>query len=145
MSHSFVHVYIHVIFATKDRRPWLTEDVRVRLIPYLGGIARQKKVATIAIGAVEDHVHVLLKLHSAVSIAKLIGDMKSYSSAFAKSIGVADFAWQEGYGAFSCSKNHVLTVKRYVENQEEHHRTHSFDDEMARLANIWGFDWSSGG
>jgi REP element-mobilizing transposase RayT len=141
MAHSYVEVYLHIVFSTKVRTPWITPDIEHRLYPYMAGIAAKKKVPTFQINGTTDHVHLLQKLHPSVSIAKLVGDMKALSTAFVKKLGVSDFSWQQGYGAFSCSVTHVDRVKRYIRRQKEHHHALSFDEEMAHYAEVWGFRW----
>jgi len=141
MAHSICEVYLHVVFSTKNRMPWILPEIEDRVFPYLGGVARRKKVVTLSINGTKDHVHLLQKLHACVSIAKLVGDMKSYSSTFIKKLGILEFCWQEGYGVFSISKSHINSVTRYTERQKEHHRKTTFDDEMKRFAEVWGFEW----
>ena len=141
MSHSLVEVYLHIVFATKHRAPLLTPDIEARLFPYLAGIARRKKVGTLRINGTEDHIHLLQKLHPSVTIARLVGDMKAYGTAFIKNLGVSEFAWQRGYGAFSCSRDHLDVVSRYIERQKEHHRFQSFANEMRSHGARWGLRW----
>lgn len=143
MSHSHVAVYLHIVFATKNRTPWLGSTIEEDLFPYLATIARGMRVDTLCINGVEDHVHLLQKLHPQATIAKLVGDMKSHSTAFLKRKGLKDFAWQQGYGAFSCSVNQVGRVKTYIQNQKQHHQHQTFDQEMTHFGNQWGFHWQA--
>lgn len=78
--HSFVSCLMHVVFSTKERRPWITSEIQDRLWPYLGGIARENKMKALKVGGVEDHVHILLSLPSTLDIAKAVQLLKGNSS-----------------------------------------------------------------
>ena len=123
---------MHCVFATKDRRPLIKADLEQRLWPYLGGIAREVKISALAIGGVEDHVHLLLSIPSTLSAAKSIQLLKGNSSKWIhdtfKEHG--DFEWQEGYGAFSIGISGVEDTKRYIANQATHHRKLTFQQEV---------------
>ena len=141
MGHSMVQVYLHVVFTTKNRDSLMTPELEERLFPYIHGIGRKQKTPVLAINGDRDHVHILLKIPSTITIAKAVGAIKASSSGKAKELGVPLFDWQDGYGAFSCSKNHVEPVISYIQRQKEHHRTLTYDEEMARYAAIWELDW----
>jgi REP-associated tyrosine transposase len=133
--HSFASCLVHCVWSTKNREPYLTPDLRERLWPYLGGIARQNQMKALAIGGASDHVHMLLSLPATLSVAKAMQLLKGNSSkwireAFPK---VHSFAWQEGYGAFSVGVSGVDRTVAYVRNQAEHHRTRSFRQEYAAM------------
>ena len=102
--HSFVSCLMHCVFSTKERRNLITPQLQERLYPYLGGIARENKMKALAIGGVEDHVHVLLSLPSTLSIAKAVQLLKGNSSKWIHQTSANQrlFEWQVGYGAFSC-------------------------------------------
>src|SRR5438874_10444038 len=78
--HSFVSCLMHCVWSTKERRRLITPELQERLYPYLGGIARDNKMKALAIGGVEDHVHMLLSVPSTLSIAKAIQLIKGNSS-----------------------------------------------------------------
>ncbi len=143
MSHSIVKVYVHVVFSTKRRIPLLSPELEEDLFPYMVGVARKMKTHVLAINGTPDHVHLLLKMPATEPLARVVGAIKANSSGKAKALGESRFDWQDGYGAFSCSIGHVDKVIGYIQNQKEHHRTHSFDDEMERYASIWDFTWIS--
>jgi REP element-mobilizing transposase RayT len=123
---------MHVVFSTKERRPWITPDIQDRLWPYLGGIARENKMKALKVGGVEDHVHVLLSLPSTLDIAKAVQLLKGNSSKWIHETlpKLKTFEWQEGYGAFSIGVSGVEDTIKYIENQAEHHRKQSFKDEL---------------
>jgi REP element-mobilizing transposase RayT len=123
---------MHVVFSTKERRPWITSDIQDRLWPYLGGIARENKMKALKVGGVEDHVHILLSLPSTLDIAKAVQLLKGNSSKWIHETfpKLKTFEWQEGYGAFSISVSGIEDTIKYIENQAEHHRKQSFKDEL---------------
>ena len=130
--HSFVSCLMHVVFSTKERRPWMTSEIQERLWPYLGGIARENKMKALKVGGVEDHVHILLSLPSTLEIAKAVQLLKGNSSKWIHETfpKLKTFEWQEGYGAFSIGVSGVDDTIKYIENQAEHHRRQSFKDEL---------------
>ena len=130
--HSFVSCLMHVVFSTKERRPWMTSEIQERLWPYLGGIARENKMKALKVGGVEDHVHILLSLPSTLEIAKAVQLLKGNSSKWIHETfpKLKTFEWQEGYGAFSIGVSGIEDTIKYIENQAEHHRKQSFKNEL---------------
>ncbi|MEY2507065.1 MAG: REP-associated tyrosine transposase [Verrucomicrobiota bacterium] len=130
--HSFTSSLHHCVFATKGREPWLTPDVRERLWPYLGGIARANDMKTLAIGGVADHVHLLLSLSATMSVSKAIQLLEGNSSKWIHEMfpRLRNFAWQEGYGAFSIGVSGIEETRLYISNQEEHHRSRTYREEV---------------
>jgi REP element-mobilizing transposase RayT len=143
MGHSFTSSLYHCAFSTKERRPCIGADLRSRLWPYLGGIARENGMKTLAIGGVEDHVHLLLSLPSTMPIAKAIQLVKGGSSLWIHKTfpGQSGFAWQEGYGAFSLGISQIEATKSYIESQEEHHRKISFQEEFLAFLKKHNLDY----
>jgi putative transposase len=135
--HSFVSSLHHCVFATKGREPWLTPDIRERLWPYLGGIARENDMKTLAIGGVADHVHLLLSLSATMSLSKAMQLLKGNSSKWLHETfpRLRSFAWQEGYGAFSIGVSGIEETRLYIDNQEEHHRTRTYLEEVIMFLN----------
>jgi REP element-mobilizing transposase RayT len=103
-----------------------------KLWAYMAGIARNHDFLVLANGGIEDHVHLLIQLPPVLSLAKAVSLLKSNSSSWMSEHGMS-FAWQEGYGAFSVSASNMATVKRYIANQEKHHRRRTFEDEFIAL------------
>ena len=137
MSSTHHGILIHVVFSTKQRFKLLHKDWRDDLFAYMGGIATEHKSKLLRSGGVEDHVHLLMKIHPKFAISDTIKLIKGNSSRWIndnKKIA-ARFEWQRGYGAFSVSESMSNTVKRYIENQEEHHRRQSFKDEYITFLN----------
>jgi putative transposase len=131
MANTFCSLNIHCIFSTKSRVPLLKPEIRERLWPFLGGIAKQNGIKPRCIGGVADHVHLLLSLPTTVPIAKAIQLTKGGSSAWIHQTyrEMRTFSWQQGYGAFSVSISQLPETIDYIRNQAEHHRTRSFQEE----------------
>jgi REP element-mobilizing transposase RayT len=130
--HSFSSSLYHCVFATKAREPLLTPEIRERLWPYLGGIARENGMKAIAIGGVADHVHLLLSLPATMSLSKAMQLLKGNSSKWIHETfpALRWFGWQEGYGAFSIGISGIEETCAYVRRQEEHHRTRTYREEF---------------
>lgn len=135
MAHSYVSLKVHYIFSTKNRQKIITPELEQRLWPYMGGIARENKMIALAVGGIEDHVHLLLALPSTLSVAKAIQLVKGGSSKWASETFPShrDFEWQEGYGAFSISMSHIDDTIAYINNQKEHHRQQTFEEEYLAI------------
>ncbi|MGA2684651.1 MAG: IS200/IS605 family transposase [Verrucomicrobiota bacterium] len=142
--HSFNSCRMHCVFSTKERRPWLDSNIRERLWPYLGGIARENDMKALAIGGVADHVHVLLSLPPTLSVSKAMQLLKGNSSKWLREtfpeLLREDFAWQEGFGAFSIGVSGGQETVRYIQTQEEHHRQRSFREELEMFLQKHGYD-----
>src|SRR5262245_7626126 len=125
MPQSLAQVYLHIVFSTKNREPFLKDaSLRAETHAYLGGICRNLESASLIVGGVEDHVHILCRLSRHHAIALLVRELKRDSSKWLKGKGSAlrSFYWQVGYGAFSISPSHVDPLVKYIANQEEHHK-----------------------
>ncbi len=143
MPNSLVKNYIHIIFSTKYRDRLIVPPLEKELYQYLGGICNEMGCQTIKVGGYVDHVHVLCKLSQNVALRDLLEEMKAHSSRWAKTKGsqFRNFYWQDGYGAFSVSPNQVDRVIRYIENQHEHHRKKSFEEEYRDFHSEHGIDF----
>lgn len=134
MSQSLAKNLLHLVYATKNRNPWISADVRVRLYAYQAGIFKEWESPAIIIGGVEDHVHALFALSKNHPLMKIVEEVKKGSSKWMKKeTGNLEFCWQNGYAAFSVSESNGGQVKTYIANQEEHHRKMTFQDELRLL------------
>ena len=125
---------IHLVFSTKDREPFIKSGIPDRLHGYIVGILGQMKCPSIQTGGVADHIHILFVLGRPTTQAEVVEEVKKSSSKWMKTEGgVPNFSWQNGYGAFSVSESHREKVVCYIKNQEEHHRTITFQDEYRKL------------
>ncbi|GAA5481700.1 IS200/IS605 family transposase [Haloferula sargassicola] len=135
MAQSLSQILLHVIFSTKERRPFLSSTIRPQVHAYLAATARQLGAECYRAGGIEDHVHLAVRLPRTLSVSKLVEQVKSSSSKWIKTLGPTweTFAWQAGYGAFSISRTHLSQLVDYIGGQEEHHRKMSFQDEYRAL------------
>ena len=131
MSSSFTHLLIHIIFSTKHRQPSLAKPLRDRLHAYMGGIVLHERGSVLAIGGVEDHVHLLIRLRPDQCVSDLVRLIKCNSARWANQLPEEPngLVWQAGYSAFSVSLSQANRLVRYIQEQEEHHRHVSFREE----------------
>ena len=126
---------VHLIYSTKNRQPMLTPAIRPKLFAYQAGIMQEWGSPAIVLGGVADHVHMLFVLSKNLALCKVVEQVKKGSSKWIKTQGDAAFSWQNGYGAFSVSQSQVTHVKRYIEQQEAHHQTVTYQDEFRAFLN----------
>ncbi len=131
MANTYTSLHYHVVFSTKNRQPFLIEAVRERLFAYLGGIARQNGITALEVGGAPDHVHLLLSVPASLAVSKAVQLMKGGSSHWLKETfpDMINFAWQDGYAAFTVSQSQLNDVQGYIRSQPEHHRTKTFAEE----------------
>jgi len=143
MSQSLVQLYTHLIFSTKHREPFLDASVHEDLRGYLGGILRNLESPSLMIGCVADHVHILYSQSRKIALMDLVEEVKKSSSKWLKTKGprYRRFYWQSGYGAFSVSPSRLGAVKRYIQNQGNHHRKVSFQDEFRRFLKEYAIEY----
>lgn len=123
MSHSFNNIWVHLVFTTKHREPFITSDIEDRLFRYLRDQLIEMGCYVEAINGVPDHIHILIKLSPTKSISEVTKQLKGSSSFWIndKKLTKLKFGWQTGYGSFSVSKFYVEKIKNYIQNQKEHH------------------------
>ncbi len=134
MPQSLSVVYIHLVFSTKERRPFLRDPkLRQSVHAYLGEVSKRLDCAPIVVGGVEDHVHLLARFGRTITQAQWVKELKRVSNEWIQNQGIADFQWQSGYAAFSVSQSNLDDVKDYIVRQEEHHQKRNFQDELRAL------------
>ena len=143
MANSFIFMNIHYVFSTKNREKLIEKELQQRLWPYMGGIAKQNNMVAYAIGGTEDHIHILLSLPATISSSRAIQLIKSGSSKWIHETfpDKSDFAWQTGYAAFSVGKSTTEKVVQYIQNQEEHHKMVTFQQEYLSFLNSSGINY----
>jgi putative transposase len=129
MAHTYPNVIVHLVFSTKERRNTIPNELQENLGRYFVGIGKGHDIPVLCAGGTANHAHLLIALPATVPLAKAVQVLKANSSRWLGEHGF-EFAWQEGYGAFSVSASNVAAVKRYIEHQAEHHSKHSFEDEF---------------
>jgi len=130
MGQSLSQLYVHLVFGTKGRYPFIKEEVEAALHAYMAGIFKNLESPAIKINSVPDHIHILFRLSKNHALAKVVENVKKDSSKWMKGNGVKGFSWQIGYGAFSVSASKVDVVTKYILNQKEHHKKQSFREEV---------------
>ena len=144
MAQSLTQIYLHLIFSTKNRTPFLKDKAtRDRVHAYLAGTCRNLGSPSLIVGGVEDHVHILCRFSKDLTVAQLIRKLKRESSKWIKALSaeLKGFYWQQGYGAFSVSPSRVRLLKQYIAGQEDHHRRETFPDELRRLLAKYGVEY----
>lgn len=134
MAHTYTSNFIHCIFSTKERLPIIPSDRLSALCAYFSGIAKGEGLELLRVGGTANHVHLLFSLPANIALATAVQKLKGSSSHW---MGQG-FTWQQGYGAFSVSTSQLSVVKAYIDQQEEHHRRQSFEEEFTSLLRSCG-------
>jgi REP element-mobilizing transposase RayT len=137
MPQSLAFNYSHIVFSTKNRFPFIDENIETPLFQYIAAICNNMGAQCIRVGGFRDHIHLLCVLSRTVPLSKFIEEIKVHSSKWIKTQGKAygNFYWQRGYYSFSINPSQVEIVKKYIENQQEHHRKKTFQKECVAFFN----------
>jgi putative transposase len=144
MSHSFTKIDIHGIFSTKNREGLISPKLEPLLYKKIREIfTRDLNCILHTINGIDDHIHVLFALNPSVSVSDVFKSIKGSSSHFVnqEDIIARKFAWQTGYAAFSVSPSQFQKAFKYIENQKQHHKTKTFNQELAALCKSHGVEW----
>jgi putative transposase len=141
MGQSLSKVYIHIVFSTKNQKPFIKEEFREGLQAYIVGILSGLGSFTHGLYANPEHIHILATLSWILTQAVLVQKVKTSSAKWMKNSGVKDFGWQDGYAVFSVSASKVDVVKKYILNQEEHHKKVDFKEELKRFFKEYRIDF----
>ena len=144
MAQSLAKIYVHIVFSTKNRFPFLSDlDIRQEMHAYVGGTFNELECPVITVGGSADHIHVLSILSKNHPVSDVIGKAKRSSSKWIKTKGrgLEKFAWQNGYGVFSVSQSNVDRVRSYIQRQQEHHRRKTFQDEFREFLKAYRLEY----
>jgi len=141
MPSTYLSLHYHLVFSTKNREPTIRDAWRERLHEYLGGIIRGLGGFPEGVGGTADHVHLLIGLKATHCLADVVRELKKASSAWVHEEIGENFAWQEGYSAFTVSATARVAVKKYIANQEEHHRVKSYREELTEMLGKAGVEY----
>ena len=143
MPQSLSKVYVFITFTTKGRKHIIDASIEGRLHEYLGGICKNLECFQVQVGGFTNHIHVLCTLSKKISQMKLMEELKKQSSKWIKTLGsqYSNFYWQEGYGIFSVNPTEIDTVARYIQNQKEHHRKRTFEEEFRAFLKKYNVDY----
>ena len=137
MAQSYTNLVYHIVFSTKDRKPIITDENKTQLYEYIGGTIRGLGGKSLGVGGMLDHVHILAKLRPDKSVSDIMRELKANSSGWMKRAfpNSKNFSWQNGYGAFTVSASQIKAVKKYIANQEEHHKKNNYGyrDEFIKI------------
>jgi len=142
MASTYLSLHYHLVFSTKNREPSIAAKWQARLHEYLGGTISGLGGFPQGVGGVADHVHLLVGLKATHRLADVLRELKKAASAWVHDeIGLRSFAWQEGYAAFTVSATARPAVQKYIANQEEHHQTKSFREELIEMLEKAGIEY----
>ncbi len=143
MANTYSSLHYHVIFSTKNRERWIAQDIEDRIWRFIGGIARNHKMIALQVGGIEDHVHALVTAPPTIAPCEIAQLLKGPSSKWIheKFAELKNFAWQDGYGAFTVSKSNIPEVIKYIQTQREHHRKKTFQEEYLEFLKTNGIEY----
>jgi len=141
MPHSFNKIWIHAIWATKERIPLIDFSIENKLYQYISEQLRELGCPVRIINGMPDHIHCLFLLNPQKSISEVIKQIKGSSSYYMNQNDIIPekFGWQTGYAAYSVSESGVDKVFEYIKNQKQHHSKKSFQDEYDEFLKLYGF------
>jgi putative transposase len=142
MPHTYASIRVHVIFSTNERRRLIKPELQRRLWGYLGHTANNLNIPVLAIGGVEDHAHLGLCVPPNLKLAEIVQKLKANSSRWMNTEHVRGFEWQLGYAAFSVSISHTNALIKYINQQPEHHKRISLDEELEKILRKHGLSLS---
>ncbi len=145
MANTYTQIYIHFVFATERRMRFLTPEIRQETYSYLAGCIKDLKGFVQCIGGMDDHIHILVGMPPTLSVSEFAQKVKANSSRFINEKGwvLGKFKWQEGFGAFSVSQSGLENTREYIQNQENHHRKHTFSNEYIALLTRYEIKYDS--
>ena len=143
MANTYTSLHYHVIFSTKNRKPWLVPDIEQRVWAYVGGIARAHQMIALQVGGIEDHIHALVTAPATLAPSQIAQFLKGDSSRWIHDEfpTLRNFGWQDGYGAFTASKSNLPAIVLYIETQREHHRKRTFQEEYLEFLRQHGIQY----
>lgn len=145
MANTYSQLYIQIVFAVKGRQNLISENKKDEIYKYITGIITNQKQKLIAINGMPDHIHILVGIKPDISLSNLVRDIKSSSSKFIneKKWINGKFEWQTGFGAFSYGHSQLANVIKYIENQEDHHKTKTFNEEYIAFLKLFNIDFKN--
>jgi REP element-mobilizing transposase RayT len=143
MAGTYTQLFYHLVFSTKNRQPFINEPIERDLHKYIAGVFRNLDANSIEINGMPDHIHILALLPPKIAVSDALRDVKANSSRWIhdNQRDLADFAWQDGFAAFTVSKSQVESVRRCIREQKSHHRTSDFKSELIALLDRHGVEY----
>jgi len=145
MANTYSQLYIQIVFAVKGRQNLISPNKKDEIYKYISGIIANQKQKLIAINGMPDHIHILVGIKPHVSLSDLVRVIKTNSSKFINEQRWINgkFEWQTGFGAFSYGHSQLTNVIKYIENQEEHHKTKTFREEYIAFLKLFNIDFKN--
>lgn len=143
MAQSLSKLYVHIVFHIKNSSIAIRNEDKRRLYAYVGSVIKSNQSIPVAINGTHDHIHILCVMSKNIALAKLVEEIKRHSSRWIKTLDkyYTDFAWQGGYGGFSVSSSIHDRTKRYIDNQEAHHKKMTFQEEYLMFLKEYGVEY----
>ena len=143
MANTYTQLYTHIVFHTKSTGIIMREEDLERIFQFIGGIIREEGAIPLAVGGVEDHIHILTTLPKTLALMDFVRAIKAKSSKWLKTVSsyYESFQWQEGYGAFSVSPSLMERTTKYILTQAERHKTKTYREEYAETLKVYGIDY----
>ena len=143
MANNYTSLHYHVLFSTKNRHPWIVPELENRVWSFIGGIAGRHKMTALQVGGVEDHIHALVTAPPTIAPCQIAQFLKGGSSEWIHQEFplLKKFGWQDGYAALTVSKSNIPTVIKYIQNQREHHRRKTFQEEYLEFLRANGIEY----
>ncbi|MCF7910812.1 transposase [Candidatus Pacearchaeota archaeon] len=130
-KHAYNKSFFHMVWSTKDKKPYINKKIRKRVHDYICGIAARKNLSLLCIGGISNHVHILIELNDhEIFLSNIARVLKVNSSKFIRDNFIQDFEWQRGYSSFTVDSFCVPRIEKYILNQEKHHESVDFDEEL---------------
>lgn len=141
MANTYHQIYLQIVFVVKYRNAVIDKAWKSQLFGVIGNLINETNCKTIIVNGIEDHVHCFLGLKPVVSVSELMKTVKAKSSKYINDhkLTAHRFEWQEGYEVFSYRHNDLDSIYKYIQNQEEHHKTQTFRDEYLALLKEFNF------
>ena len=143
MANTYSQIYFHIVFSTKNRVDFIRPEIENRVWAYIGGIARKHNMTAIQVGGIDNHIHALIGSPTVLSASQVAKYLKGDSSFWIHNEfqELRNFAWQDGYGVFSASKNDIPRLIEYIKNQRRHHLKQTFEEEFIELLELHGIEY----
>jgi len=136
MPHSYSALWVHLVWSTKNREPILIQPLRSEVFKVILEIATDHEIYVDRLNGIEDHIHLLVRLRTDQSVADVVKTIKGSSWEHFKDDPEKYISWQDGFAAFSVSPDNLKKVRAYINNQETHHKSKAFSDEMKQLKEL---------
>ena len=145
MANTYSQLFYHLVFSTKHRKRYIDISIENRVWSYIGGIARKHDLTALQVGGIEDHIHALVMAKPKIAPCSIPQWLKVESSKWIHDDFplLSKFAWQDGYGIFSVSRSQTPEVIAYIQNQREHHKRQTFEEEYLSLLDLHGIEYDA--